>query len=386
MIGPFSLAERDRRWATVRDLMAARQLDALVAFADWVPGDAYYLANQAGAVVLPLDGPPTLIAAAAAAADAWIGDVRAAVHPGAAAADRLAELKLGKAARIGVAGLSGNARVNVRHHDGLAPYTSVMALRRSLTVLDATDVMATVRARKSVEEIEAIRAAALIAEAALPALAEDARPGQAQAEVYARLAYHLLRGGSEQVHIGWSSGPWDGPPRRWTSPPPGTIASGWLLNNEIVASARRYSAQVCQPVFMGTPPTLIRDLFDLSKLAFERSRKAIVPGRTWVDVEHEVKACAQGTGFEIEMLVNGRGLCQYTSIAMGGEGPLITPAVNRADIQDDVVQAGSVFVLKPFAKQPGDTRELVVWGDTVAVTTSGVERLGRRPYELISIA
>src|SRR5581483_12380606 len=73
----LSYQERDRRWARVRALMAREDIDVLVALPQWTAGDALYLSNSAGAVVLPLNEEPTLIAPRAdrnPPATSWIRD------------------------------------------------------------------------------------------------------------------------------------------------------------------------------------------------------------------------------------------------------------------------------------------------------------------------
>src|SRR6266545_4747278 len=156
-VNKFSLTERDRRWALVRRLMAEQNLDILVAFPQWMVGDALYLADRAGAVLFPLERNPILVSPRAEPnppADAWIRDVRpatssgtTAVPYGKAVADCLKEMQLdGK--RVAIAGLRGGRYTLVRQPEGYANFTSVDELRRALpkaTIVDGTLVMTEAR-------------------------------------------------------------------------------------------------------------------------------------------------------------------------------------------------------------------------------------------------
>src|SRR5207245_302070 len=140
----YSTAERDRRWAAVRQNAATSGLDCV-----FVPlgngSDARYLSQQrATAVVLPTDArPPIAISDQGDPLD-WIADVRAANR---AWAEPMAQalLDLGmERARVGVSGLSGGQVSHVRNPDGVIDYSAFAEVQRRLpnaTFEDATDVV-----------------------------------------------------------------------------------------------------------------------------------------------------------------------------------------------------------------------------------------------------
>jgi len=391
----FSLAERDRRWARVRELMAGQGLEVLIAFPQWMAGDALYLADRQGAVVFPLEGQPILISPRAEpnpAPEAWIRDVRpatasgtTAVPFGKAVADCIRDLGAGDR-RVGVAGLRGGLYTLVRQPEGYANYTSVAEIRDALpgaTIADGTPVMTEARYVKSEEEIDAIRHSVRIAEASADALAEHARPGVSEAEVYAHMMFEQHRLGAEVGHVAWVGGMWGEPKPRTAGPPPGVIRTGWFVTNEIEPMVHGYTCQIDQPVSVGPAPQVARDLFDMGKAAFERACEVMRPGATWGEVEEQVRAVTKGTKYGIEFLLHGRGL--------GNDGPMLIPTDTHDHVKDDPLRANTVFILKPYAYRdsevhydPRHTFE-VQWGDSVVVREHGAERLGTRPNELISV-
>src|SRR6266508_2281008 len=115
----FSLAERDRRWKAVRELMGQHNLDVIVTpqnsghSADY-QANTRYLTHCGGgepdvAAVFPLDGEVTAIATSAAprwpTVQDWTADVREARRNyGRAIVERLKELSVERG-RIGITGL-----------------------------------------------------------------------------------------------------------------------------------------------------------------------------------------------------------------------------------------------------------------------------------------
>jgi len=392
----FSIAERDRRWVRVRELMGDQGLDALIAFPQWMAGDCLYLADRAGAVIFPLEGDPILLSARAEPnppPDAWIRDVRpattsgtTAIPYGRAVGECLGEMRLdGK--RVGVAGLRGGLYTLVRQPEGYANYTSVEEVRHALpktAIVDGTAVMTEARYVKSEEEIDVIRRSVEIAEASADALAEHARSGVSEAEVYAHMMFEQHRAGAESAHVAWVGGMWGQPKPRTVGPPPYQIQTGWFVTNEIEPMVHGYTCQIDQPLSVGPAPQAARDLFAMGKEAFERACEVMRPGTTWGEVEEQTRALAKGTRYGIEFLLHGRGL--------GNDGPMLIPTDTHEHVRDDPLRANTVFILKPYAYVASeahyDARHAfeVQWGDSVVVRDGGAERLGTRPNELISVS
>ncbi|HLH24238.1 MAG TPA: M24 family metallopeptidase [Chloroflexota bacterium] len=393
----FTLAERDRRWARLRALMAPQEMAFLVVLPDrQLPGDARYVALRLGAVVFPLEGEPTFLSpwtGRLTASNPWIADARpatatgtTAVPYGEAVGRRLRELDVGRR-RVGLAGLSGTPLGPVRNPEGYAKHTAVEHIRAAVpqaTLVDASALLAEARYVKSEEEIGALRRAVAAGEAGAPALAASARPGVTAAEAFGATILAQYRAGAEDTEVAWGGGPWGEAKERTTTVPPGVLQPGWAIKTEMFPSVLGYQAQIAQPVFVGPPPADAQALCELGQAAFERARAAMRPGATWCEVEEQARAVARGGAYEIEFLCHGRGL--------GDDGPMFIPMDDhtRHPLWEAPLLENTAFVLKPYAYRPDRGRDdwtnpkTVTWGDTVVVRAGGAERLGTRPYALLS--
>ena len=165
----FSLAERDRRWRAVRELMGQHNLDVIVTpqnsghSADY-QANTRYLTHCGGgepdvAAVFPLQGEVTAIATSAAprwpTVQDWVTDVREARRNyGRAIVERVKELSVERG-RIGITGL-GEVE-GTRTPEGTIFYGTWKQIRAAFPkaeLVDATAILDEVRYVKSDEEIE----------------------------------------------------------------------------------------------------------------------------------------------------------------------------------------------------------------------------------------
>src|SRR4051812_17835708 len=261
----FSLAERDRRWAAVRQAMAAERLDVIVvpnntghstdfqANVRWLThvggrGDAHI------AAVFPLEGAATAVANRPrtnwqTGAQSGTQDVRDGGRDFAkGAVARLKELKVERG-RIGVAGLGAGTRTPMG--------TILLGFHRQLIeafpdaeLVDATKLLDEIRHVKSDEEVAVLAKSQEIIEKAVAAEIAFARPGVKDWDVWAEVMATLVKNGSElPVHCNWNSGKNVNYTR--TRPSMRRLEHGDLIINEIEASWIGYRAQAYQPVFVG---------------------------------------------------------------------------------------------------------------------------------------
>ncbi|HEY7065869.1 MAG TPA: M24 family metallopeptidase [Chloroflexota bacterium] len=392
----FSVQERDRRWQRLRELMARQQVDVLLVFPRWMPGDALFVANRLGTVIFPQDGEPSFVnprPGGRATTDAWIADQRVAttsgttaVPFGGSAAKVLRERGLDRG-RIAVAGLRGGPYTLVRQPEGYVNYSSLRDVQEALPqaeLVDGTPILTEARYVKSEEEIAVLRRSVEIAEASAAALVEYARPGVPAAEVYAQMMAAQWRHGVDNAHVAWVGGPWGARKGRSVASPPGVLENGWIINNEIEPSVQGYTCQVDAPVCVGPAPDEAQEMFVLGQQAFLRACQRMRPGTPWSEVIQATEAVGAGGKCRVEFLVHGRGL--------GDEGPMFIPTDEhpRNPLWNDPIRANTVFILKPYAYRAGEPRENfsyetnVTWGDSVVVREHGAERLGTRPHALIA--
>jgi Xaa-Pro dipeptidase len=401
-IPTFTLAERDRRWARVRDGMRRAGLDAIIGLPnsshfDQFQADVRYLSQIGGncteiAVVFPLEGEVTAVLRGQAdiawwsAYQDWVTDLRPSRRAFAVPiTERLKELGLERG-RVGVSGLEGM----VRAPEGVVVWGLFEAIKQQLPTADfvnATEVLQEAREIKSAEEIAFLRQAAAVAESAVTRMLEVARPGVSERKVYGAMMEAMIAGGGEiPTMILWGAGkrpPW--PHRMLTDR---MLEQGDIINNEVEGRWSGYIAQAVAPCSLGPIDATSREVFDLSVKLFHDLRGFMKPGVRFYDVQRRYVDQVQGAGCELGgALMHGRGL--------GDDRPLLWG--NRPLAADDpaILKEGMVFILKPavfpqggadMLEADGEILEMAVrTGDTVVITATGAERLGNRELKLVEL-
>ncbi len=377
----YSVAERDRRWAAVRENAARAGIDCVfVPLGNGIDG-RYLTQLRAASVVLPTDGRPPIVITDRGAINDWVPEPR---HTRRAWAEMMAEALIDagmERARIGVVGLRGGRVAHVRAIDGVVNHSSYAeAVRRlpNATFEDATDVVGMVRYVKSDEEIACLRRSTQIAEAGVEEMAELARPGVDEAVLYARVTGRMLEMGSEWVPLAMYTGPIDGPePERHTNPPLGRrLQANDLITNEVSASFGVQVAQEDQPILLGPIPDAWRPVIDLQREVFEAGLERMKPGTTFGELIDFVNGYGARRGMKTLILMHGRGA--------GDDGPLLTPRALGENVRDLRIEKGNAWVWKPYAMS-ADERIQFVWGGDVLVTDRGGEALFKRPHGMVSI-
>jgi Xaa-Pro aminopeptidase len=391
----FSLAERDRRWAAVRQHMARDGVSVIIAppntgnSTDW-QADARYLSHCGGGAdasigcVFPLEEEPTVVATSAIRwgprVQSWVRDVRDVNrHYGRAIAERLRELHAdGK--RIGICGLAGGTRTpegTIAH----GTYEEIVRAVPNAELVNATELLQEVRCVKSQEEIDALQDSVDLIERAMEAEVEwAARPGVRDYEVWAAAMYAMFSRGSElSVHFNWIA---DGPPTRTlTRPQRKVLEDGDVIINELESSIIGYRAQQTRPVAVRTCDPLYVDMIELHADVYARLLEFLQPGVTLSAAIAHTRALSEQlrpssgalAGATVRFVCHGRGL--------GDDFPLATndEAVKR--FGDWRFPENGVFIIKPTV-HTADGRS-IGWGDTCRVTATGTVRMGKAPHEMI---
>ncbi len=189
-------AERERRYAALREAMAANGMDAFVICSrgdEFVRGRVQYVSDifqwaGRGFVVLPASGEASFIVdplwgLGYAMQGAWLEDYRMPANAGAEIGAILSDHGLANGT-IGVVGLADITAV--------ADYNDMRAALPNATWQDATDIFDDVRVIKSEHEIEATRETGRILRRVFTALEAEMRPGVLELDVVAE-AHRLAR-------------------------------------------------------------------------------------------------------------------------------------------------------------------------------------------------
>ncbi|MBM2810537.1 MAG: hypothetical protein HW416_1296, partial [Chloroflexi bacterium] len=281
----YSIAERDRRWSTVRAGAAAAGLDCL--FVPLGNGlDASYLTQMENAAfVLPTDGRAPIAVNDRGRSNAWVQEVRATNRAWPKPMTQ-ALIDAGmERSRIGVVGLRGGSVTHVRAPDGCLVHSAYAEVVRALpnaTFEDATDVVGMARYVKSEGEITCLRRSAAIAEAGVDTMIELARPGLDEAELYAAVMHRMLELGSAYYPLALYAGPIGGPePARFTRPPIGRrLGNDWIITNEVCAIWGGMVSQEDQPIVLGRIPEAWKPVIEMQREVWEAGLAFMKPGVT----------------------------------------------------------------------------------------------------------
>lgn len=380
----FSIAERDRRWRRVREMMRRVGFDCLLTPAadDGEAGaDSRYLTQRGGWVVFPLDGRVVSIddrGDRGRSADArWAEEARGA-QDGAwspAIIEALRDLKMDRA-RIGV----GRLRDVLRNEEGDVNYTTLDRVRQALPgcrLETAADPLMRAKLLRSAEEIAVLEQATAAGERGLEALVRAARPGRAHRDVWIEVFGAMTAAtGETPARLALRAG--DEANTSGGRPLPEMLAAGQIMNQEIAARVLGYGAQVNHSICIGSPPpadwaSAARYCIDLLQELVEWIR----PGRRFVDLCRLYAARAQARSPELQprwVLVHTCGL---------GDGPRM--GLMRKETPDLVLEPTMAFTLKPRVLIKG-AQPTAQFGDAVLVTDNGARRLGRRKLEVLGRA
>lgn len=391
----FSLAERDRRWKAVRELMLRDGIDVIIAppnngnSTDW-QADARYLshcgrgADASIGCVFPLEDEPTVVATSVIRwgprVQNWVSDVREANRNyGRAMGERLRELKAdGK--RVGICGLAGGTRTP----EGLivhGTYEEIVRAVPKAQIVNATELLQEVRCVKSQEELDVLQDSVDLVERAYEAeISWAARPGVRDYEVWAAAMNALFSGGSElSVHFNWLTA--NPPGRTLTRPQRKVLQDGEIIVNELESWIIGYRAQQVRPVAVRSCDPIYIDLLEFHRELYVALLEFIRPGVTVADVMRQTRELGEVLCPKTGPLAGGGARFVCHGRGLGDDFPLATSDNAVKQFGAWRFPENGVFIIKPnvFAGNGAS----IAWGDTCRVAASGTLRMGKGPHELI---
>ena len=395
----FSLAERERRWGRVRELMRSARLDAIIGFPnqshwDQFQADIRYLTHIGGnqtevAVVFPESGEVTAFVRGSnevewwGIAQDWVKDIRSSRRSwGEPVVERVKELKL-DSARIGVSGLKGLLR---------APEGTVVTgifdkVQKALPKAEfesATELLQDARSVKGEEEVAFIERAAEILDKVVEVLVAKSRAGVMENEVVATIWYTIIAHGGDYPSMShWGTGV--GVPWATRIAPHRKLQPGDMINTELEAKYGGYIAQTVQAACLGKIPPELARAFEVSVQIFDELVKFMKPGVTFREVVARYQKMVRESGHVPKgMLLHGRGLGEDRPQVTGEvDGEIYNSPQYTMHLELPLVER-NVFVLKPGA-MPSNAPDSIRCGDTVVITREGARRLGKRKFSFPEI-
>jgi Xaa-Pro aminopeptidase len=262
---------------------------------------------------------------------------------------------------------------------GPLPWDQYAALADGRRLVALNRAHTRLRLRKSDEELDALRHAAALTDAAARALVEGPLVGCTEHELAARIeAAYVAHGGMHHIHyVGVTpmSDPDRSVPAQW--PRSRRVAAGDLLTFELSAAvAPEYSGQLLRSVAVAAEPSpQVQELHDVAEAALEAVSARLRPGVHAADLV-EAAGVIEDAGFTtVDDLVHGFG-GGYLPPVIGSAGRAIRPT------PDMTLEAGMTVVVQPNVATP-DGRLGVQTGELLLVTDAGAERLHTFPRGLV---
>jgi Xaa-Pro aminopeptidase len=387
----FSAKEYARRYAALRDKMREHRLDAIIAGGGpshwsfgagmlWLTGHWEWHALSAY-VLVPRDGEPTMIYSMGGThAEAVRRQVAVAVKDvrhsrsgkyAEVMVERLRELKLERG-RIGL------MEIDPRHEDYL-PVNQYNVLRKELPDAEfvfTRNLLHELVVIHSAEELDCVRKAGVLCQRAMEAMVARAKPGAKEYELRAAAGAAILDGGGDIDFLIIGSTPMDNPAQIFGNPRPSSrvLKRGDIINMELAAGYRGYTAQIGSPITLGPPTDMVRRFWeDITLPGYHRIVAEIQPGKP-------AEAMREASKFFRDKGVQSRPT-QCHGIDLVTDSPhVVAEHVGGAEI-DMVLKPGMVIMAEPNPITP-DGLFGIFLGHTFIVTDTGHEIVDRFPLEI----
>jgi Xaa-Pro aminopeptidase len=253
-----------------------------------------------------------------------------------------------------------------------AAYKSMAkAMPSGIQLRSVSSMVESIRIIKDSDELERMRAAALLGVGLFDRALEVIRPGVKETEVAAEMEYAASKAGAEGMSFSTiiASGARSALPHGRASSQP-IPAEGFVVCDFGVILAG-YCSDMTRTVYVGRPSVEARNAYNAVREAQQAALEAIRPGVRLSEVDGAARK-----------LLQKHKLAKYFTHSTGhGVGLEIHEAPRVAAGQEDELQPGMVITIEPGIYLPGK------WGirieDMVAVTERGCEVLAPATKELV---
>jgi Xaa-Pro aminopeptidase len=387
----FSPQEYARRFAALRGKMREHKLDCVI-----VPGGPSHWSFGGGMlwltghwewhalasyVLVPLEGEPTMIYSMGGThAEAVRRQVEVAVRDvrhsrsgrySDVMVERIRELKLERG-RIGL------MEIDPRHGDYL-PVNQYNVLRHNLPdaeLVFTKGFLHELLSIHSAEELDCVRRAGVLCQNAMAAMVERARPGVKEYELRAAAGAAILEGGGDIDFLIIGSTPMANPAMVFGNPRPSgrVLASGDIINMELAAGYRGYTAQIGSPICLGEPTDMVRKFWDdITLPGYRRIIAQMQPGKPM----EEMRIASM---FFRESGVQSRPT-QCHGIDLVTDKPHISAEHVSAEAFETVLKPGMVIMAEPNPIT-ADGMFGIFLGHTFVITPDGHECVDKFPLEI----
>ena len=269
---------------------------------------------------------------------------------------------------------------------GVAPYKyfpapvfcAIAESESPVAIRDVTELLLSLRAVKSKEEIEVLRQVAAIADRAGEAFLSTTRAGVSERDIAAEVEYSLRRAGSGPFVF--STILFSGPQTAGFIGLPGTrkLAEGDLVQLDCGPSLEGYQGDFARALCVGEPDSQATAMLETNALMYEQCLAALRPGTLACEVAEKVLGFAKREGFD------DTNFYQSPNVKPGlvGHGiGLGNPDVPQLSTEDETVLAeGMVVNIETILRISGRGGTRIE--DAAVLTKDGATRLSSCPIRL----
>jgi Xaa-Pro aminopeptidase len=262
-----------------------------------------------------------------------------------------------------------DAHMSVRDHGKLAE-----ALPDAVTLVPAGGVIEELRAVKDAGELDVIRAAARLADAALEEVLERGLAGRTEREVAVDIEITMRRLGAEGASFPpiVASGAHGALPH--ATPREVAIEPGVLCVVDWGAQLDGYASDCTRTFATGEIDPRDAEVYELVRRAQQEALEAVRPGPTGREVDAVARA-----------IIDAAGHAEHFGHGLGhGVGMEVHEAPRLTKQSDERLAAGQVITVEPGVYVPGAAGVRIE--DLVAVTPDGYEVLSSLPKEMRVVA
>jgi Xaa-Pro aminopeptidase len=220
------------------------------------------------------------------------------------------------------------------------------------------------------EEIEAIRATAVIIEQAIASAADVLRPGMSERDLERIIKTELLAGGAETLDYTLTQFGASAAIPHHLAGEEILVEHGNVLL-DIAVTHQRYFADITRNLTLGQPESKYAEVFEVVRTAQAAGVAAAVPGNTVQDVDQACRDVIEAAGFGPAFYTrtgHGLGLEVHEPPSVVAGNPL-------------VLEPGMVITVEPGIYLAGEFGVRIE--DTIAVTASAADRLSASDRSLV---
>jgi Xaa-Pro aminopeptidase len=275
-------------------------------------------------------------------------------------------------------GRIGLMEIDPRHADYL-PVNQYNVLRENLPEADIVFTQGLLHELLSIhspEELDCIRKAGVLCQKAMEAMVARAKPGVKEYELRAAAGAAILESGGDIDFLIIGSTPMSNPSMIFGNPRPSArvLQKGDIVNMELAAGYRGYTAQIGSPICLGEPTAMVRKFWDEITLpGYRRIVAEIAPGKP-------VEAMRQASRFFRDNGYQSRPT-QVHGIDLVTDKPHVVAEHVAAEKFEEVLKPGMVIMAEPNPIT-ADGMFGIFLGHTFIVTESGHEVVDEFPLEI----